>query len=249
MPITDASTSLATTWTEQSTVTWNAGTLTDISSCQTEVESKLRRGTLTSTTIPSSTEVQRWLIRAKEELAEVKGFSFKRRYAYIDTVATQYRYSLPPDYNGGWTRLRDLTSNIIVEAWEANIYDIKFPDPSDETNDNPSVFCIKNNELWLSPPPDGVYRLELEYDRSGVDNTASDFTWLPEQERFRCCDFAVAEAFESLQDYQRSDRFRSKWSVDLAKSIRADGKRKWRATRYQALSWQQAYSNKFHQGS
>ena len=81
MSITDATTSLGTTWTEQSVVAFNAGTLATISSCVTEVESKLRRGTLSSTSSPTLSQVQTWLKRAKQELAETKGYTWRRRYA------------------------------------------------------------------------------------------------------------------------------------------------------------------------
>ena len=66
---------LTTTWTEQSVVDFTAGTISTITDCVTEVQSKLKRGTLGASTVPSTTDVQRWLIRAKEELAEIKNFT------------------------------------------------------------------------------------------------------------------------------------------------------------------------------
>ena len=81
LSITDATTSLLTEWTEFSTVTFKAGTLASNTEMQAEVQNKLQRGTLSATSKPTLTQVQGWLIRGKEELLQVKSFSFSRRYA------------------------------------------------------------------------------------------------------------------------------------------------------------------------
>ncbi len=247
MSITDATTSLGTTWTEQSTVDFLSGTLSTITSCVTEVESKLKRGTLSSSSTPTSTQVQNWLIRAKEELAEIKGFTFKRRYAYASLTSGTYRYSLPPDYNGGRLSIRDTSNDFKIDVVPEDYFDTKYPDPSAEDNDEPLVATIKNMELWFAPPPNGAYTVEIEYERSGADNTTTDFSWLPEIERFRCCDFAAAEAFESLHMWEVSDRYRAKWNAGLGKAIRADGKRKWKTMNYQVPNWFLDYQNRYNQ--
>lgn len=236
MSITDASTNLDTVYTEQTTVAFTAGTLATISECVTEVEGKINRGTLGASSKPTSTQVQTWLIRAKEELAQVKNFSFLRRYASVSTVASQYRYSLPPDYAGGRTVLRDITNNRPIKIWQDHHYDLKYPDPSAETSGEPEAACIKGLELWLVPPPNGAYTLELDYDRQGADNTATDFTWIPEKERFLCCDFAIAESFELLQMFQQASYYKNKWSQGLGLSIKADSRKKWKSINYQAMS-------------
>lgn len=247
MSITDATTSLATTWTEQSTVSFNAGTLATISSCVTEVESKLKRGTLSTSSTPTLTQVQTWLKRAKQELAETKGYTFKRRYASTSTVSGTYRYALPPDFNGGRVAVKDTTNDRYIQLWNEYHFDAKYPDVSAEDTNEPLVGTIKNNELWLCPAPDGVYTLELEYDRSGADNTTTDFSWLPEIERFRCCDYALAEAFESLHMFDVADRYLQKWNMGVGKARRADGKRRWRSMNFQAISWEQDYALRHNQ--
>ena len=64
MSLTVASTALSTTWLEFGVVAYTAGTLADEDACVAEVESKLRRGTISSTSTPTETEVKRWLLRA-----------------------------------------------------------------------------------------------------------------------------------------------------------------------------------------
>ena len=236
MSITDATTSINTAWAEKAIISFTAGTLASVTEMVTEVEGKLKRGTLGATSSPTSIQVQTWLIRAKQELAEVKKFTFKRRFAYCSTVADQYIYSLPPDYNGGNIILRDVGNDRMLGIWTQAWFDTKYPDPSEETSGDPVVVCIKNMELWLVPPPDGIYQLELEYGRSGADNTATDFSWLPEIERFRCCDFAIGEAFESLHMYENATYFKTKWGQGLAKAIKADAKRKWASVNFSATS-------------
>lgn len=241
MSITDATTNLDTVYTEQSTVAFTAGTLSTIANCVTEVESKLKRGTLSASTKPTSTEVQTWLIRAKQELAAVRGFSYDRRYATVTTVASQYRYSMPPDYAGGHTSLRDTTNERQIQIWTPDWYDMKYPDPAAVSNGEPRVCCIKDRELWLYPP-DGAYTLELSYERTGEDNTTTDFAWLPELERFRCCDFALAESFESLGRLDTAQYYRAKWTSGLQLSIRSDSKKKWAGKTLQCLSFQQHHN-------
>ena len=249
MPITDATGSIATSWTEQSTVTLNAGTLATISSCVAEVESKLQRGTLSTTTAPTLAQVQTWLIRAKEELAEVKNFTFRRRFAYCALTAGTYIYSMPPDYAGGEIRIKDISNDRDIEVWPRHVYDMKFPDPSAESNNEPRACTIKNMELWFIPPPNAAITIQVEYLRSGADNTTTDFSWLPEIERFRCCDYAIAEGFESLQLYDRAQLYHAKWQQGLMKARRSDGKKVWNKHNYQTISWLQAYAARNYQSN
>ncbi|MFX0194550.1 MAG: ubiquitin-activating E1 FCCH domain-containing protein [Candidatus Hodarchaeota archaeon] len=67
-----------------------------------------------------------------------------------------------------------------------------------------------------------------------------DLTWLPEIERFRACEYALSEAFESLHQWDVSDRFRAKWERSLAKAEKADGKKKWSEQGFRARSIFQA---------
>jgi hypothetical protein len=181
------------------------------------------------------------------EIAEIFGFSSTRKYAYCTLVVDQYRYSLPPDFNGGQVTLRDTTNNRHVTVWPTHWYDIRFPDPSEETSNEVIVACIKNMELWLAPPPDSTDTLELEYARSGAETTASDFSWLPELMRFRCCDGAISEAFESLHMWQQADRYAAKFDVGLAKAKRADNRKRWQGRRMQALNVFQEFNAQHYQ--
>lgn len=240
MSIVVASAALDTTWSEFGAVGFTCSTLATVSDCITEVESKLKRGTLSTTTTPSTNQVLTWLIRAKEELAEVRQFSWRRRYATATLTAGTFRYSLPPDYGGGYVKLRDMTNDHTINLISNHQFDILFPDVSEQTSGQVVVGTIKNMELWLSPPPNGSDVFELEYERTGDDVTATDFSWLPEIERFRCCDFATGEAFGSLNDYDRAQFFYNRWEKGLMKAIRSDGKKRWSQMGYRARSVFQA---------
>jgi len=248
MAITDDSTGLDTTWTENEVVAFTSGTLSTISDCVSYVESKLRRGTLSATTTPTSSNVQTELIRAKEELCEVMGFTWQRRYAYATAVAGTYRYALPPDYSGGTVSLRDTTNDWKLKQIDRFRFDLLYPDPSYETSNEPTVFCIKDRELWVVPPPSGTPTLELEYERSGDDNTTTDVSYLPEVMRFKICDFAVFQAFRILHMWQEASLYRKDWMDGLLKAKRADSKKKWASVEYQALSCLQVYRNRYNQG-
>jgi hypothetical protein len=140
-----------------------------------------------------------------------------------------------------------MTNNRLITPWQEGWGDMGFPDPSEKASGEVKVAGIKNMELWLYPPPDSADRFELEYFRSGAETTADDFSWLPELDRFRCCDFAIAEAFESLHDWKVSDRFRGKWEMGLQKSRKADGRRKWRGKYNRCLSFMEEFNAKRHQ--
>jgi len=228
---------LTTTWTEQEVVSFTAGTLNTISNCVTEVESKLKRGTLGANTTPSTTEVQRWLIRAKEELAEIKNYTWSRKYSYADTVAGTWRYALPADYHGGDISLRDLTNDKVIPIWPKIAFDSEYPDPAGEANAEPDVACIKGRELWLNCPALGAYRYELEYNRTGDDSTATDFSWLPEIDRFRCCDFAIYQSFLALHQWDAAGIYKQDWMFNLEKARRADGRQKWAGLSYHCPLW------------
>lgn len=235
--ITDSTTDISapTSWTEQTIVSFNAGTLGNMGQCIQEVEAKLQRP-LTTASRPSSIQVRNWLIFAKEQLLEIYDFSFKRRYAYCDTTASTYRYSLPQDYAGGKVILRDKTNDFRLEEMMPDKFDLRWPDPSEEDNGQPTVFTIKGMELWVCKPPTASIRLELEYNRSGDDNTPMDVTYLPELMRYKICQFALAEAFESLWDTKMATWYWQKWQAGMLVSKRADARKKW-AVADRALSW------------
>jgi len=238
---------LETTWTEQDIVAFTSGVLSSLADCVAEVESKIKRGTLTTATTPTLTQVEGWLKRGKMELAETHGFSFDRKYASVTLTANTYRYALPPDYAGGRVSLRDKTNDRDITVWMNTWYDKKFPDPSAETSGEVIVACIKNMELWLAPPPSGTDVFELEYDRSGAETTADDFTWLPEIERFRCCDFATGEAFLSLHMWEQGNFYTKRWNAALGKAIKADSKKKWKGKQFQAINVFQEFAAKNYQ--
>jgi hypothetical protein len=164
-------------------------------------------------------------------------------------VADTYRYALPPDYNGGLIKIRDMTNDREVVLWTPDLFDTRYPDVSEEDSDEPIVATIKNMELWLNCPAGGVYRLELEYGRSGDDNTTTDMAWLPEIERFRCCDFAIFQSFRSLHMWQEAALYQQDWMQGIMKARRADGKRRWARMGYQLPNWIQVAQARGYQQS
>ena len=120
-------------------------------------------------------------------------------------------------------------------------FDVIYPDPSaiQTTGDGSTIATVKNNELWVMPPP-GADVVELSYLRSGDDITAQDFSWLPEIERFRCCDFATAEAFMSLDQFDKAQFYLGRWERGIQKAKLADGKKRWATSGYRARSVFQA---------
>lgn len=239
MSLVVASAALDFTWSEFGAVEYSGGSLSTQASCVIEVESKLRRGTLGASTTPSDAEVKQWLQRAKQELAEVRQFTWRRRYVTGTLTAGTHRYALPPDYSGGPISLRDTTNDHLITITSNHQFDVLYPDPGSLTAGDILLATIKNNELWVAPPP-GADVIELEYTRSGDDQDPTDFSWLPEIERFRCCDFATAEAFDSIQDYPRAGHFRKKWNEGIYKAVRSDGKKRWAAIGFRARSIFQA---------
>ena len=245
--ITDSTTTIGTSWTEQTIPAFTNGALSTLATCVSEVESKLQRGTLSTSTAPTLAQVQNWLRRMKLEIAEEFGFSFTRKYATVSLSADTYRYSLPPDFNGGQVTLRDTTNNREIPVWSKSWYDKKFPDPSEEDSSRVIIACIKNMELWLAPPPDSSDTLELEYPRSGAETTADDFTWLPLLMRYRCCDGAVAEAFDALHMWAEADRYYAKFGMGLKKARRADNRKRWQGKQIAGINVFQQHNARNYQ--
>jgi len=239
---------LTTTWTEQSVVAFTAGTLSTITNCQTYIEGKLKRGTLSSSSVPTSTQVQNDIVRAKEHLCERFGFTWQRKYVYATTTASSYRYAMPADYTGGRVTLRDTTNDRTLTYIDPGKYDLKYPDPSAETANKSDSYTIKNRELWLVPSSGGAYTIELEYSRSGDDSTSTDISYIPEILRFKICDFAIYHSFLTLHQWDAAKLYKGEWMEGLMVSTREDNKKKWSDFR-QCLTWQQEYSAKYNQWS
>jgi hypothetical protein len=265
MSLTIASAPLSTDWVEFDTVEYTSGTLPDINACIIEVESKLGRGELSASTIPTTIEVKRWLNQARQALSEVRQFTWRRRYVTATLTAGSYRYSLPPDYSGGRVSLRDKTNDTKIPITSPHQYDVLFPDPSEKTGGQISVACIKNLELWVSPPS-GNDVVELEYEQTGGDvleellNEAGDiildddtwqtifidsgnefdFSWMPEIERFRCCDYAISKSFAALHEFSGAKYYYKKWEYSTSMGVRSDGKKRLTTSGYRARSVFQA---------
>ena len=230
---------LSTTWTQQDVVGFNSGTLATLADCRTQVQNNLHRGTLSSTSSPTDTQVNDWIARGKQELAERYGFSWRRVYSYADTSSGVWRFALPKDFAGGGaeTRLRNLTDDEIVEYVDPITFDNLYPDPAGNDNSTLDYYTIKDRELWLSAPADGAYRLELEYVRTGEDATPSDVSYLPEIMRFRVCDFATYMAFKFLMQWEAASMYKVDWIGGVEQSKSSDGKKKWAAMNYMARNW------------
>ena len=239
---------LSTTWTEQSVVAFTAGTLNTTTDCISYIEGKLKRGTIGTSSVPSTSQVNEELARAKNHLMERFGFTWQRKFAYASSVASTYRYAMPLDYAGGSVSLRDTTNDRSITYMDPAKFDLKFPDPSAESNDKTEGFTIKNRELWLVPPSAGVYTLELEYSRSGDDTTTTDISYIPEVLRFKMCDFAIYQSFLIHQQWQAASLYKAEWMEGLMVSKREDNKKKW-SMMGQALTWQQEYNARYNQWS
>ena len=223
-------------WTDKTISKFSPSQLATCGDLVTEVESKLGRGDITEDSSPSLVSVKRWLTRAKEELASIKGFTFS--YKFVSTVIEKgsYRALLPNDYNGGDLTLRNMVTHKLIKIMLMPMFNKRFPDIYKSHGSYPTHACVKNLELWIAPIPRYDTLLELEYDRSGSDEDPEDFSYIPEIERFRCADMAIAEAAESVDDWDKAKWYWAKWQQGLAISKLVDGKRKWKASGYSVNS-------------
>ena len=237
MTITAASAALDTTWVEFGLISTPASTLVSVSTLIDAVAVKLNRyATLTATTTPTDQNVADWIDRGAEELAQAMQFDFRRRFMTATLTAGTYRYALPNDYSGGKVTLRDLTNDgRRIPLVENDVFDTYFPDLAAATSGGTLVTTVRGRELWFGPPPGGAYVVELEYQRSGEGSTAG-YAWLPEVELWKVVDFACAEAYEALHEYEQSSYYRTKWEMGVHKARKAEGKRRWSKTNYRARS-------------
>jgi len=216
---------------------FNAGTLPNIDSCATEVQGNLNRGTLSATSKPTLTQVHNWLIRAKEKLAEEHGYSWRRVFAYMDTSASSYRYSLPSDFGEGGFLIRDTTQDIRLNVIDPVSFDSFFVDVAGSESGPPLYATVKSNELWLSKPANGVYRFELEYDRTGDDTSPADVSYLPEGMRFKICDYATYRGFIALEMWEAAAAYKTEWTGEVIKSKQRDTRKKWKSRGYKTRHW------------
>jgi len=116
-------------------------------------------------------------------------------------------------------------------------FDTVYPDVAGSSNAIPNEYTIKDRELWLSAPATGVYRLELEYTRSGEDSTAETWDYLPEAMLFKLSDYATYRAFMMLQDWNAAQAYKSEWVQDTQASKTDDAKKKWAQMNYMIPNW------------
>jgi len=231
---------LSTTWTDRNFgVAFNQGTLANQAAVLGQVEDNLHRGTLSASTSPTNTQVNNWIVRAKEELLERFSFSFRRRYAYAALAGGTWQYGLPADFSGDGrqTRLRNITEDEVIEYVDPITFDYRFPDPSGADNGYPYYYTIKERELWLSTPADGTYTVELEYERSGDDTSAGDISYIPEVYRFKLADRVTFLSFRYLQMWEAASMYKVDWEEGVERSKKQDAKGKWAGMNYMARHW------------
>jgi hypothetical protein len=231
---------LSTTWTARDYgVAFNQGTLANQAAILGQVEDNLHRGTLSASTSPTNTQVNNWIVRAKQELLERFGFTWRRAYAYASLAAGTAQYGLPTDFigGGGETRLRNTTDDAIITYVDNVTFDYEFPDPLGTNNASPEYYTIKDRELWLSSPSDGTYTVELEYNRSGDDSTASDISYIPEVFRFKLADRVTFLAFRFLQMWEAAAMYKVDWEEGVERGKKQDARGKWAAMGYMMKHW------------
>jgi hypothetical protein len=92
-------------------------------------------------------------------------------------------------------------------------------------------------ELWFSCPLDAAYKYELDYARTGDDQTATDMSYLPEMQRFGCCDWATYRAFTMLKEFDSAQVYKGDWGESIAEAKRSDAKHRWASQRFQCPPW------------
>lgn len=224
-------------WTGRDALAFTAGTLSTITSCVSQVEQVLHRGTLSASTTPTSTQVQQYLIFAKQELCEEFGFTWLRKFSYAAPTAGLWQLALPADFGGGAYILRDITSDKRLSFIDAMTFDTLYPDVAGSSQEAPKYYTIKDREAWLHAPLNGTYTLELEYQRTGDDSTAADVSYLPEIFRYKICTYAIYKSFVMLQQYDAANIHKSEWESGLRRSRKGDGKKKWANQGYMAKAW------------
>jgi photosystem II stability/assembly factor-like uncharacterized protein len=85
-----------------------------------------------------------------------------------------------------------------------------------------------------------------------VDGTLTEgkmesFTCLPEIERFRCCDYAISEACESLEFWEKASWYKQKWMGGTEISRKADARRRWKEKGFRAISCLEEMSGRENQ--
>ena len=218
-------------------MSFNAGTLSNIDACATQVQGNLNRGTLTELSKPKLSEVKNWIIRAKQELAEQHGFNWRSVFSYMDTSSSGYRYDLPPDFGEGGHVIRDTTQDIRLVYIDPVAFDSIFVDPAGDSSAAPEYYTIKGHEIWLGQPASGTYRLEMQYDRTGADASTEDISYLPELMRFRVCDYATYRGFIALENWNAAQMYKEEWKVSSITSKKRDTKSKWKAQGYKVRPW------------
>jgi hypothetical protein len=217
--------------------TFNHSTLSDTSALITEVQTHLKRGTISTTSFPTTAMVTNFLVRGKEKLIEMYGFTWRRKFVYAATTLGEYRYAMPVDYAGGGTVIRDLTQNIRLTMKNPVIFDTLYPDIDGDATAAPEFYTIKGMEMWLQAKANGSYTFELEYSRSGDDSTAETWDYIPEAMLFKIADYATYRSFVLLEQWDSAKAYKGEWEEDVAQGKRDDGKKKWASTGYQCINW------------
>lgn len=143
--------------------------------------------------------------------------------------------------------LRDITNDFTPKYFPPAQYDLKFPDMSAESTGKPLIFTIKDRELWTGPPTSASITLEIEYNRSGDDSTATDISYIQEVYRFRICDRALSQLFRTLHEYQIAAIYQNEWEKGVLIGKRSNNRKRWANFGHQALTWQQEYATRYNQ--
>lgn len=156
-----------------------------------------------------NTELQAHILERMNYLASIDVFPFQEQ-DYADTVtAASWRWTTPTNF----ATMKSLVIYTVdsqrpLEYLDPKVFDSRFPNPSEESADEPTYYTIKigESEIWFNCKTDIAYVIHAYFHAIPDDAADETVSQLTELAKLTLVHWAAADGFADLKEYDRSEK-------------------------------------------
>ncbi len=163
--------------------------------------------------VPSTThdtELQDSLLERMNYLVSIDTFPFQEKYQFTLVPASSYIVATPNNF----ANVKDLVIWTVgderpLTKLDATEFDTLFPNPSNNSEDEPSYYCIKvaEGEIWFNCPLDTDLTVRIYFYAIPDDATDPTVSQMVELAKLTLIKWASADGFRMMREFDTANQW------------------------------------------